>query len=146
MEKNELKLVAHHTAISVSDLDKSVDWYQKMLGFEPMQKFERPDLGAKIAMMRLANYNLELFCFEDYKPLPEYRKKLSDDLHTLGTKHLAFGVEDIDHAFNILKNKGIKFETEPSLGASGHRYTFFKDLDGILIELFENKPYRGESK
>ncbi len=68
MEKNELKLVAHHTAISVSDLDKSVDWYQKMLGFEPMQKFERPDLGAKIAMMRLANYNLELFCFEDYKP------------------------------------------------------------------------------
>ena len=142
----ELQLTINHTAITVSDLSASMAWYQKMLGFTPEKTFERQDMGAKIGFMTLnkgltSEYHLELFSFKDYEPLPDYRKQLASDLHTVGTKHFALGVENIDEAFHVLSKRGVTFDSKPTIGGSGHRYTFFRDLDGIMIELFENSPY-----
>ncbi|MBR9675633.1 VOC family protein [Candidatus Woesearchaeota archaeon] len=143
MEKDELKIIGHHTAITVSDLDRSMSWYQK-LGFKPSKLFERKEMGAKIALMYLNNgYGLELFSFKEFNPLPEYRKTLIGDLRTIGTKHLALGVEDIVVACEELRKKGIAIGQEPSVGGSGHRYVFLNDPDGVLVELFEKTEYLG---
>lgn len=134
-----MNIIGHHTAISVSDIEKSMEWYHRVLGFKPEMVVKRPDMGATIGMMSLQEYHLELFCFKDYNPLPEYRKNLLDDLKTIGTKHLALGVENIDEVVEELSEKGVFFPEKPKLGATGHRYTFFHDPDRILIELYELK-------
>ena len=137
----KLQLEMHHAAISVSDLGRSMRWYESRLGFKLINRFENPKLDAKIVLMALGRYHLELVCFKEQKPLPNYRKTLASNLKTIGTKHMALGTNDIEQAYRILKGKGVKFDSKPRVGGSGHKYAFFKDPDGVLIELFELNPF-----
>ena len=92
----------------------------------------------EITQLVLGDVRVELFCFrEDTKVLPDYRKDLMDDLHVLGTKHLCIEVENLDQTIEDLKQKGVKFATELDTAGFGGRYIFFKDCNGILIELYQ---------
>ena len=138
----KLNLTPHHFAISVVNFDETVKWYSEKLGFELVSSFER--LGATIGFMKLGELHLEVFSFDESAPLPDYRKELLTDKKVNGIKHFAFAVDDIKEATNILKNKGVEFIQEPLLGGAGHLYAFFVDLNGIMIELFESEPHKGE--
>jgi len=54
----------------------------------------------KIAILKKDNDILEFFQFQEFRPLPEYRKSLENDLKTLGAKHLAFEVDNIESEFD----------------------------------------------
>jgi methylmalonyl-CoA/ethylmalonyl-CoA epimerase len=134
---NEFSFSFDHIAISVQDLQEAIQWYSDIFGFEKLRVFDRPDMKLKGAQLKLNNIKLEVF--EPYEPaaLPEYRKTLESDLHTLGTKHFALNVNDLEAAYKSLKNKGVLFSGKPTIGKTS-KYVFCQDPSGILIELRED--------
>lgn len=131
-----MKFKPHHIAFTVSNTEESINWYQDKLGFEVIHKYNKHSM--EITQLKLDDVRLELFCYgKDTKPLPDYRKTLMDDLHVIGTKHLCIEVDDLDDTIKELQSKGVKFATEIDTAGFGGRYIFFKDCNGILIELYQ---------
>ncbi len=126
----------HHVAFTVKNTEESIKWYQDKLGFEVIHRYDKH--GMEITQLKLDDVRLELFCYrEDTKPLPDYRKELMDDLHVMGTKHLCIEVDNLEQTIEALKQKGVEFSTEVDIAGFGGRYIFFKDCNGILIELYQ---------
>lgn len=130
-----MKFKPHHIAFTVGNLEESIAWYKEKLGFEIVHKYFKN--GWQIALMKLDDVQIELFGFDKTNPLPEHSKDLMSDLHTVGTKHLCIEVEDLNEIIQDLKAKGVEFVTEIDTASFGGRYTFFKDCNGILIELYQ---------
>src|SRR5438270_13242327 len=126
-----------HVSISVKDLALTIEWYERLFGFKLVQQFERPDLGAKGAFLRLGKEGLEVFEFQDSDEVAPYRLTLASDLRVRGTKHFALRVQDVAQSVEDLKQRGVEFVMSPMIGGSGYRYVFLKDPDGILVELIE---------
>ena len=127
----------HHVALTVKDTDESIQWYQEKLGFQVIHKYNKH--GMEITQLKLDDVRLELFCYgNDTKPLPEYRKELMDDLHVMGTKHLCIEVDDLVGTISKLKEKSVEFVMDIDTAGFEGQYIFFKDCNGILIELYQS--------
>lgn len=122
----------HHIAVSVKNLNKSVNFYKNIFGFSVAKKFERKDLKGKAAFIKLKNIILELWQFER----KIINKNSLNNLSVIGLKHIAFGVADIAKEYKRIKLKGVKI-SKPEPGASGAKYCFLRDPNGIPIELYE---------
>jgi len=122
----------HHIAITVSNLDESIKFYSDILGFEVAKRFEREDMGAKATFIKLDNFQIELWQFEDMKE----NFNLLNDIKVKGIRHIAFEVDNLNKTITELKKKGLEF-SEPKLGASGHNYSFTTDPNGVALEFYE---------
>lgn len=127
-----------HVAISVTNAEKSIEFYKKF-GFKEFKSWKAEDESIKINMLKLNNTVLEIFCYKEYIKLPDTAKSTATDLPVLGTKHFALGVENIEKAKEFVKNNEIVVENiEIKVGRLGKPYFFIQDPDGILIEIIEN--------
>jgi len=133
------KFLLSHVAISVSSLNNSIDFYKDTFGFKCVKKFYIESLNAKACFLKIDNSILELFEFGNQEPLPDYRKTLINDLRTIGTKHFALKVDNVEEIYYLLQKKNVEFATDIRVGGSGLRYFFIKDPDGILLEIIENE-------
>jgi catechol 2,3-dioxygenase-like lactoylglutathione lyase family enzyme len=131
-----MKFKSNHVAFTVNNIDESIKWYSEKLGFTVVFRYNKHDM--KIAILKLGEVRIELFCFnKNTKALPDYRKDLMNDLHVIGTKHLCIEVDNLDQAIKTFKTRGIIFTREIDAAAFGGRYIFFKDCNDILIELYQ---------
>lgn len=131
-----MKFKPHHVALTVNNTQESKNWYQEKLGFEVIHEYNKH--GMEITLLKLEDVRLELFCYgKDTRALPNDRKDLTDDLHVIGTKHLCIEVEDLEFTIEELKAKGVTFVMDLDTAGFGGRYTFFKDCNEILIELYQ---------
>jgi len=128
-----------HIALSVSNLEKSIAFYGRLFGFKCSDVCDDKTSKLKIALLKKDRVALELFQFQQYNSLPEYRKDLNNDLKTLGVKHFAFEVDNIESEFERLKKAGVEFATDIGVLEAGLRYFFIKDPDGIFVELIETR-------
>ena len=127
-----------HHAISVPDAEASVAWYRDIFGFRVLSDQVAGHLNARKVMMELDGFQLEIFQYlgEDGHAAPEDRKNPNDDLKTCGTKHVAYGVEDLRALLPALAAKGVAIVKGPvSNGAD--LLAFILDNSGVLIELME---------
>ena len=122
----------HHIAITVNNLSESVKFYTDILGFKVVKEFERKDLDAKATFIKLDNFQIELWQFEDMK---ENSNPL-DDIKVKGIRHIAFEVDNLNRIITELKKKGLEF-SEPKLGAIGHNHSFTIDPNGVALEFYE---------
>ncbi len=132
-----LRISAHHVGISVPNLEESIAWYGRMLGFEVVRRVAE-DPGMTIALLRRGDFHIELFELADGEPLPGYRRDPSADLRVHGTKHLAFQVDDARAAAAELEAKGAEIafgpvENERSI------FVFISDNSGNTFELIQPK-------
>ena len=127
-----------HVGVSVSNLNRSIDFYGKNFGFSCERVIELPDRNGKVALLRRAGFTIEMFEFADALPLPDDRKTPTADLRTIGVKHFALQVDDILAASDFLKRNGVEFISEVTVGVRGLRRFFVKDPDGIGIEVTES--------
>jgi glyoxylase I family protein len=126
-----------HIGLSVSNIDRSVAFYKKHFGLKVSARYSFNDKGLTMLMLKKVGLTLELFEFKKRKPLPQYRKTLNNDLHTIGVKHFSLETKNIQAAFNKFKKVRVRFATGLRVFANGKRYFFIKDPDGILIEVME---------
>lgn len=133
-----MKFKTHHVAFTVNNLEEAISWYKEKLGFEIIYRYKKDDM--EFVLLELDEVKIELFNFgTETKPIPEYREALTEDIHVVGTKHLCIEVENLENAIKDFKNKDIEFVTEIDTAAFGGRYIFFKDCNGILIELYSSE-------
>jgi|SRR3989338_2979364 len=124
----------HHVALTVRNLGASIAWYTDIFDARVIDTYEKH--GLEIAQLKIGDAWIELFAGGESE-LPEYRKTLKGDISTVGTKHLALETDDLDALVKKLREKSVVFETEPDTAHFGGQYVFIKDLDGILIELYQ---------
>ena len=120
----------HHIAVICSDYAKAKEFYIDKLGFTLEKEFYRPASNDYLRMLRLGETVIELFI------RPDAPARVSNP-EAMGLRHLAFRVEDAVAAAAWLNSMGI--ETEPIRvdPYNGGRFTFFKDPDGLPLELHE---------
>lgn len=127
----------NHVAISVVDINKSIEFYSKF-GFQKFKEWKAEDDSIKINMLKLDDTVLEIFCYKKYTKLPETAKNIETDLAILGTKHFALGVENIEKAKEFVIQNNICKNIDIKTGRLGKQYFFINDPDGILVEIIEN--------
>lgn len=120
----------HHVAIIVSDYEKAKEFYVEKLGFPVLRENFRPDRGDWKLDLKFGDGELELFAIPDAPPRPSYPE-------AQGLRHLAFRVEDVEAAARDLEALGIPCEPIRRDPYTGGRMTFFRDPDGLPLELHE---------
>lgn len=123
-----------HTMVRVSDIEKSLKFYQEILGLKLDRKKELGSKGATLYFL-----TDETGCCEIELT---YNHEAPECGYELGTQfgHFAFAVDNMDEFAEKLKNHGYDFEREPyRLTEVGSLIAFIKDPDGMMIELIEKK-------
>lgn len=133
------KLKLHHFGISVPNLEETVSWYGEKLGFKLDYKYRMEDLDANVAFMTLNDFRVEIFELPNASAMPTSSLKLDTDLKVYGLKHVALAVDDLEQAIAVLQKQGIEFITEAMEvpNSRGERFAFFKDNNGIFIEVYQ---------
>lgn len=127
----------HHIAISVSDLNKSIEFYG-IFGFKKLAQWDAPDGSMKVVHLKLGDCMLELFNFKNHHPAPISSLAIETDLPTLGVKHFGLQVKSIEEIKNFLQKNGISGDVTIKKGHLVAEYFFVKDPDGILIEIVQD--------
>ena len=120
----------HHVAILVSDYQASRHFYVDLLGFTVLRENFRPEKNDWKLDLILDGVELDIFSAPAAPPRP-------DRPEALGLRHLAFRVEDVEREAAALGAKGIPTEPIRMDPYSQKRFTFFRDPDGLPLELHE---------
>ena len=136
--KAEFRL--HHGGLSVSNLERSLEFYKRVLGFELDTRLTTADGNMEIAHIKRGDDFLELFCHKDHLPLPEFARDNLSDFKVLGTKHIAFITDEPEEVHRLLEEQKVEgltpiFENNPT-----YKYFFFRDPDGIALEFVYRRP------
>ncbi|HZS88036.1 MAG TPA: VOC family protein [Chloroflexota bacterium] len=138
----------HHTSLTVSDLERSVQFYtdlgmQVLLRQTPggtyLQKITGfPDAHIKQAHLAVNGTGHRLELFEYVSPAGQPVRSRNCDP---GNTHLAFLVDDLDAMYAQLKERGVECVSPPvtiDAGANvGGKGLYLRDPDGFTIELFQ---------
>ena len=109
-------------ALSVTDLDKAIDWYQNVLGFELSMKFE--DMG-----------------WAEFKaPATGVTVGLSqvESVPTGGGATVVFGVVDLDRVRQRLEAHDVRFDGETQVIPEMTKLATFFDPDGNTLMISES--------
>ena len=109
-------------AISVSDMDRAVAWYQEMLGFE--LSYRRDDIGWSELTTPTKGVTIGL---SQVETVPQG-----------GGATLVFGVEDTDAARTKLEQKDVRFDGETQTIPDMVKLATFFDPDGNSFMLAQN--------
>jgi len=123
-----------HTMIRVGNLDRSIDFYTRLLGMTLRTRRDYPDGRFTLAFLGYGN--------DDDRVEIELTHNWDTDSYQLGTGfgHVALGVPDIYAACRELEREGVKIPRPP--GPMKHGSTviaFVEDPDGYRIELIQNQ-------
>jgi catechol 2,3-dioxygenase-like lactoylglutathione lyase family enzyme len=134
----------HHVGISVSDLDRSIEFYCEILG---MEMLGQASFGGEImdhitgltgtrghsAMLRAGAQHLELFEFAAPAAKPnDHLRPVCDH----GISHFCMEVRNIQVEYERLKVRGVEFHCPPQ-PFGNMRATYARDPDGNVFELLE---------
>ena len=120
----------HHVAIIASDYEKSKHFYSELLGFPIINEVYRKERESYKCDLKVGESQIELFSF------PSPPKRLNQP-EAAGLRHLCFGVTDVEQTVKDLDRKGIKCEEIRIDPYTEKSYTFFKDPDGLPLEVYE---------
>jgi len=116
-------------------MDRSIDFYTRILGLTLLSRREIPQNNAEIAFLKdpqAQGSTLELTFYRNQKKFvqADYEDRLFD--------HLAFEVKDMKKTIAAMRTEGITITDEPfKLSPTGATIAFVEDPDGTLIELIE---------
>jgi catechol 2,3-dioxygenase-like lactoylglutathione lyase family enzyme len=146
----------HHTGYTVSDLDRSLDFYEGLLGLELIGRQDKqggylgaivgyPDAHVRQAHLRVPGDGHVVELFEYLAPdgiAPPHSEPKN-----VGTPHLCLLTDDLAALYERLVAAGVdSFVSPPVLVDTGFNTggygLYLRDPDGILVELFQPAPPR----
>lgn len=149
--------LVNHIGITVSNLDKSIQFYEALTGRKIANKDViggkrmaqtqgLEDTMIKFANLHLGNVNIDILEYVEPKS-----SKASYSNEQISAMHLCFEVEDLEAAITRLKEIGIEPEGEPMFfeeqdglkAGFGTGVAYFTDPDGTNLELIAPKgPFK----
>jgi len=119
-----------YVGIRVTDLQRSIDFYTKVLGMRVKGRGKIDQTKGETVGLESEKdgFSLELNYYE--KDSPFNTKYIVGE----GLDHLAFNVDNLDKALEEAKKAGYKTVLE--MKADGGRWAYIEDPDGIWVELF----------
>lgn len=117
-----------HTAIRVSDLSRSIDFYTRLCGFDIFTDTRGGD-GPQAVIGIVAGHALELIDTPEAAGTKAVRE-------ALGHCVLALTVDDIDATHAALHEAGL-IGPEPPATFGAARMIFVRDPDGVVLEFIE---------
>jgi catechol 2,3-dioxygenase-like lactoylglutathione lyase family enzyme len=139
----------HHVGLTVSDLDRSFAFYERLLGRVRDFSTESdgpilsravgvPNARLRFGFITLGSVHLELL---EYRNQRRERYELANC--DPGAPHVCFEVTDLREAMEALAEDGIAFYSDPldieEGPLAGCSFVYFDDPDGITLELFEHR-------
>ena len=150
-------IAADHTGITVTNLERSVAFWQDVLGFELSHRAHHTgDLasevtgvaGAEISLAVLKGYGHKIELLEYHAPAD--RKRVALRPCDIGSAHVALILENLDAVLSEIEASGWKAAGEPQTlktgPNAGKRVVYVRDPDGITIELMQPPPDKGRRK
>ncbi len=117
-----------HTRFRVSDMEKSIEFYSKVLGLKVIEQKTSPR-GSKLTFLQAPGTDSEI----ELCSFPSSGKiEVPEDL-----VHLAFQVENLETCMEELKAAGVPITEGPITTQNGTRFIFTEDPDRYEIELME---------
>jgi len=125
-----------HASIRTSNMEKSIDFYTRLLGLKLLSRREIKQNNAEIAFLqdpqgKGCTLELTFYCNQKKFTQPEYEERLFD--------HLGFEITDMNKIIAALRKENVTITDEPFKLATGTTIAFIEDPDGTLIELIEQK-------
>jgi len=121
-----------HTMIRVTDIEKSLKFYQEVMEMQLNKTMELPDAT--------------LYFLSDIDKCCEieltYNHELPEGGYSNGSHfgHFAFVTDNMDKVSEKLSSLGLKYTIEPFLiKEGGPKIAFLNDPDGMSIEIIERK-------
>jgi len=144
----------HHFSFSVTSLDRTIEFYTKVLGV-PLQSrgrnkynslgralfgtkwgIDQPQADLELAVVNIGGTRVEFIEYKDPKA-QSYHKNPS----IAGSAHLAFKVEDIEETRKKLEEAGVEFHAPIDSylegGKTEWKWCYFRDPDGIILEIVQ---------
>ena len=143
-----------HICIVVADLERTIRFYTELLGFKVVRRalleggwieeiVDLKDVRAEVVYLvaPAGEPRLELLCFKS----PPSGNALAENslADTIGLRHLALRVDDIESTSERLREAGVKVFSPPvkvpggvvEHDAGDKTLCYFLDPDGVLLEL-----------
>ncbi|MFW6006341.1 MAG: VOC family protein [Bacillota bacterium] len=122
-----------HTAYVVEDLEKSIDFYSNILGFDKLFTMRDDEENPVLVYLKVKeNQFIELF------PASGSKEERKDS--EIGYAHLCLEVDDINEIAQKMEEEGITLDTPPKKGKDGNYQCWIKDPDGNPIEFMQMMP------
>jgi catechol 2,3-dioxygenase-like lactoylglutathione lyase family enzyme len=145
---------ARHAGITVSDLDRSLEFYCGLLGMELLWRrlYEQPAIlrvvnvegttALEIAMLRVPGSELDVELVE-YRGCERHSGAGRPSAH--GTGHFCVFVEGIEELYADLHSRGVRFRSEGPQEATegpnrGGKSLYSLDPDGYIVEFHQRPP------
>ena len=149
----------HHFSFSVTNLNRTLEFYTKVLGvilqsrgrnqydtlgtalFGTKWGINQPKADLELAVMNIGGTRVEFIEYKD-PPTQSYHKNPS----IAGSAHLAFEVDHIEETRRKIEEAGVEFHapihTYMELGKIEWKWCYFRDPDGIVLELVQQNRVR----
>ena len=134
-----------HTGIVVVDLETSLHFYRDLLGFQIVKQMEEAGgfidnisslRDVKVTTVKMTSPSGQMIELLKYQS--HFAEQKTREICEIGISHIAFTVDDLDMEYEMLKDKGIQFNSAPQLSPDGYaKVTFCRAPEGTLIELVE---------
>lgn len=122
-----------HVAIKVSDLDRSLDYYENKLGFAEMMRLKNDDGSVLLVYLRITDEQyLEVFPGAENDRAPGWNAN--------GLNHMCLIVDNIDPVLARIEGAGLSLLLPLKTAVDGNRQAWLEDPDGNRIELMEMAP------
>ncbi len=139
MPANNQSFFLNHTGMAVPNLHATIEWYERVFAFQVTSQFSTKDF--KAAFIEREGARLEIF---EAIPAPAAEAThtltpatFNTALLTKGYTHVAFGVPDVDAAFQEAVSRGADAIVQPVSPPAGPRFGYVGDLNGQMIELIQ---------
>ncbi len=127
-----------HIGIAVKSLENSIPYWEKIFGLKCYSIEEVAEQKVKTAFFKVGQTKIELLESTDPEgPIGKFIEKKGEGIH-----HIAFAVNNLEHALAETEEKGIQLiDKTPRKGAEGLDIAFLhpKSTFGVLTELCEDK-------
>lgn len=137
---NEITLRIRHTMMPVSNLDRSIDFYTRLLGMDIQRLRPVPEKNERVGYL---GYGTE----DEYPGLELIETGGADYIKQVPKwyGHIALYVSDLYKLSEKLKAEGVKFTLgpQPNRPGSQDHVAFIQDPDGYILELTERHSKSG---